>query len=807
MFFGFGLRRHEGDKDGVAKGEYAVVGPRIERKPRLSSYRDIVPLAPIIACLIFGTGLMLAHHLFYTYLNEKIISPSSLSDPISNFLMEQRNVNFVGTSIAHGARILLAMAIGITFTQWFWKTIRSTSHTITQIDAILNCGQSPFHPSAYRAAKASSALYAISLAVSATAFIVILSPGSLTILTGFQQQIPCLVPIVPQLGEITADVYGDTYVENIDTILKATLLSNSYLPPYRGSESGFDMSGLCGSLWAGLQSCSYNLSIAGPTLTCVDVSLSTDFTSFLTPHSREGPSSADFNSTLELTTIWNATVHENLAAITILSRDLEKGLIEAINCSAYNATYNLGVSFEGNLPAKIQVRSVDGDSVPLQINTFSDFYAKAALNAISGMCFADNSETGAMTCNTTLGPLIAATATGNFTFSDNITHFAESFVQNASISLLSGSIYYDSIYDEYAFNTTTFDTEPVLTEQTCLAPTTIYSYNPIRLISAYCVPLAIAVSYVIYGCRLILQSGIEHELRISDIIKFAINSDIIHVGKTSNKGDLKRVEIQFSGADSGQQKLFVISARTFAYNDLQGPSESDRRHQEPTKPVLWKMPLLVLGILLTMILNHAYYHFLHGKLPNRSWQLSHPTAWLLNQTIKSDIGTALAYLGQTFLAIGIGISSKQIFWRIIRQHRHSISGIDSLMRVENNLFSPSIISAIRVSRSVPFLVLLATSASLVSIFAPGSIKIAEDFKEVKDCTALVPQNHSTPSSRRELTCLPSMPVDHRNALTNFISRGQASIARKRRRQTTILPLFPRRSAVQMWLYSRRTFHH
>jgi len=48
------------------------------------------------------------------------------------------------------------------FAQLFWWTPRSGNYTIREIDALVKCGQSPVHPSALRAATASSLLFLVS---------------------------------------------------------------------------------------------------------------------------------------------------------------------------------------------------------------------------------------------------------------------------------------------------------------------------------------------------------------------------------------------------------------------------------------------------------------------------------------------------------------------------------------------------------------------------------------------------------------------------------------------------------------------
>ncbi len=53
---------------------------------------------------------MLTHHFLYAYLNERSIDSAAAELP--PLLQNQNNVNFIGTTIAHGHRIVLSMALG-----------------------------------------------------------------------------------------------------------------------------------------------------------------------------------------------------------------------------------------------------------------------------------------------------------------------------------------------------------------------------------------------------------------------------------------------------------------------------------------------------------------------------------------------------------------------------------------------------------------------------------------------------------------------------------------------------------------------
>ncbi|KLO16636.1 hypothetical protein SCHPADRAFT_201548 [Schizopora paradoxa] len=322
----------------ISRGDYTPVNalqPRLKHGPSVG--RRLVQLVPMVAFLLGGATLMVSHHIFYSHLNGKRIDVGATELP--SFLMSQRNVTFIGTAIAHGARILLAMAISATFIQVFWKTLRSRSHTIEQIDALVNCGQSPFYPSAFRAATTSIVLYAIAIAVSATSLVVVFSPGSLTITTNFQRDKSCVVPNVPcqvMTPSFTIPA-NDTNDESflLSSIIESMLASNTYLSPFQN-----DFSSVCGD---GVPSCSYNISFAGFAFNCVDVTDGTDFSSITNP-SRP--------------VVWSAKPFGNLTGIAIQTWDLGNNALQATNCSSYNATYDVTVNLDEASEPVVLVRDV-----------------------------------------------------------------------------------------------------------------------------------------------------------------------------------------------------------------------------------------------------------------------------------------------------------------------------------------------------------------------------------------------------------------------------------------------------------------
>lgn len=494
---------------------------------------------------------MLIHHLFYVHLNEKRIDPGATE--LTTFLTNQKNVNFIGTTIAHGARIMFASAIGTAFTQMFWETLRSKIYSVAQIDALVNCGQSPFHPSAFRAATASFALYAVAVASSATALVVVLSPGALT---NSQRERPCIVPTVPHQVTASSYSFANTYKPSTYAFIDSMLSIGEYFPPFQD-----DLTNTCGN---GFSSCSYNISFVGPALDCIDITNKTDFTSFLSPPNF-------FVDFMYESTIWNATWNIGSTGISILTRDLAKGLLQATNCSAYNATYEASVYLEETVPATVHIWNVNRDTLPLQAQdtSFINYYARLGLTPLVGECF--SGPLGPVTCigpSTSTGLLFIKSATGNLTFRDTIPHFATSFIQNTSISLLSGSVDYD-LSNNPATNLQ-------YVTSTCSSPVTVYVYNSPRLLSVYGVALVVTVVLVAHGCRLILRNGVERNLYILDLIKIALDNDLVRIRKaTCTNGWTKA---QLCRTVYGQQKLIIIPKPTMDKAD--GSSEPVEVHSE-----------------------------------------------------------------------------------------------------------------------------------------------------------------------------------------------------------------------------------
>ncbi|KLO04950.1 hypothetical protein SCHPADRAFT_947313 [Schizopora paradoxa] len=595
------------------------------------------------------------------------------------------------------------------------------------------CGQSPFHPSALRAAAISCTLFTTSLAASATALLVVLSPGSLTISTNFRRATPCIIPSVPDEPMSLSYNFSSNIADRnglLDSAVQSIVSADTYLPPFQEN-----LNSTCGK---GTVSCSYSTTFVGPALKCNDITNQTNFHSFLNPD----PS---FTSPSQPFTVWNGSEYDgDIIGITILSRDILKGVLRATNCTAYSATYDVDVNLlEGS--ATVQASNVLLNSVLFQDNSFISAYASVVLDQLNTVAFAGPDAPVNQIVFPTSSFLVM-TPDGTPTFSDTVPHFVTSLMQNVSISLLSGNINY-GFSNETATNLHFIDS-------TCTSLDSVYAYNSFRLLVTYAGTLGVTVVIVLYGCLSIWRDGRESKLLFSTVIEIALNEELFCTSWDNLTKD--RTLVHLIRPHHGKRRLVPITPTDLGPHDSPDKTSKHSKYSKLNDPFeffttipnagRWypshidgRVILFVLTVVGIMFVNHAYYLYLDGKVPSSSFA----SEWILNQAIVSDVGIALTYTGQTFLAVAIARSTCQVFWYTIRNRGYTITQIDALLKVQTGPFTLSLFNALRASTGVPMLALLAASMSLVSIFSPGSIKIATGHKRLEECTVLGPRNLST----------------------------------------------------------------
>ncbi len=107
-------------------------------------------------------------------------------------------------------------------------------------------------------------------------------------------------------------------------------------------------------------------------------------------------------------------------------------------------------------------------------------------------------------------------------------------MQNVSISLLSGNIYY-GISNDTATNLQ-------IVNSTCSSTFTVYSYDPARLLLTYGVALGVTAAIGVYGSWLVSRNGKEGKLLFSHIVQIAQNDALSRISGRLNEGTQVRLD-------------------------------------------------------------------------------------------------------------------------------------------------------------------------------------------------------------------------------------------------------------------------
>ncbi|KLO14355.1 hypothetical protein SCHPADRAFT_320203 [Schizopora paradoxa] len=571
-----------------------------------SLLQRLYTLGPIISLLLLGQILMIVHHVFYAHLNGKITDDAAGELPV--FLRDQNNVNFLGTTVAHGARIVLSMAVGAALAQLLWETLCSRSHTLQQIDAIIKCGDSPFHLSSLRAATTSFPIFLVSFIASSMALLVIITPGSLTISLDYQRTKPCSVPTVP--SGVMDSLFEDSN-QNLEISTLSILTSKSYYPPFQ-----VDRDMACG---VGASTCTYNVSFVAPALDCIDITNQTDLSFFINPEFSD--SSAPFP-------IYNGTSNNlnykegDIMFIEILTQDLVKGATQAINCTAHNATYEVSVNL-GVDTTSVQVWNVTLQSPLIFEPTFLSSYASEAISTLQGVVTAGpNGYTSSEFGSVQQSAFLVTTPSGNHTLSEDVLQFPISYMQNASISLLSGNVNYNFS------NETSSNLQYV--NSTCSSTFTAYAYDPIRLLVPYGIALVLTALVAARGCWLIIRNGEEEKIVFSHIVQIGLNKRLFYIsGEMHAKAlvNLQRADAgklllvrhmddvdddsyPLSSFDSDRDSRKISSASSFT----SWKANTSHRHAYGLKTIA----IIFLVALCPILAQHFYYNYLDGRTPSNS---------------------------------------------------------------------------------------------------------------------------------------------------------------------------------------------
>ncbi|KAI1018643.1 hypothetical protein LB503_005539 [Fusarium chuoi] len=130
-------------------------------------------LTPILmtGSLFLGLFLAVGHHLYYHYLDGRIIKSQN----------QQEWFLRVGTGIAFLARALLSAAVGFAYTQILWRILRSNSVTIEGVNSLFGVLHNAWDFTAWELWAAAPALAVVAIIAWALPLIAVITPATLTV--------------------------------------------------------------------------------------------------------------------------------------------------------------------------------------------------------------------------------------------------------------------------------------------------------------------------------------------------------------------------------------------------------------------------------------------------------------------------------------------------------------------------------------------------------------------------------------------------------------------------------------------------
>ncbi|KAM0080783.1 hypothetical protein ACKRZS_007050 [Fusarium odoratissimum] len=130
-------------------------------------------LTPVLmtGSLFLGLLLAIGHHLYYHYLDGRIIKSQN----------QQEWFLRVGTGIAFLARALLSAAVGFAYTQILWRTLRSKSVTIEGVNSLFGVLHNAWDFTTWELWTAAPALAVVATIAWALPLIAVITPATLTV--------------------------------------------------------------------------------------------------------------------------------------------------------------------------------------------------------------------------------------------------------------------------------------------------------------------------------------------------------------------------------------------------------------------------------------------------------------------------------------------------------------------------------------------------------------------------------------------------------------------------------------------------
>lgn len=451
------------------------------------------------ALLVVGVLLMVIHHCFYVYLDNRLIQDGFHFDG-------QGLTNAMGNLIANCARVVLAAAIGIAFVQVLWLYLRRRQHSISQINAFMACSGSPFSPSSIPT-WFSPAFFLAIMAFCSTLMtaITVFSPGALTIPSPtMTRNLSCTVYNAEIAGGVDVTFgpdqsgnYGDVF-DILDVRTTRIGMIGTYFPPAPSCD------GIC----------QYHLDFIAPALECVNITDSIDFNASL-------PFIPPTTSNPGVVTVWNGTRWDTgygafmfqVAAAPMSSGGPGPG--EAVNCTVYNATYRVAI-LQGLNSSTVSLESTQlhntlpngWDFGTVSNQTIAQESLVSGLwNVLQGFFSFKYGTTNPVDPNSPNLSVVRRTWIAQ-KLADGVPIDLMSIIpqmmNDVSISILSGSL--DSA------NLVPYDT-------TCLYYASFYHYTRWKLLGTYASCIFVATVCSLFGCYAVHANGEGESLGFSRLLK------------------------------------------------------------------------------------------------------------------------------------------------------------------------------------------------------------------------------------------------------------------------------------------------
>ncbi|KAH6713525.1 hypothetical protein BKA61DRAFT_43274 [Leptodontidium sp. MPI-SDFR-AT-0119] len=242
-----------------------------EYVPRQSSSSDVEKKkiywrspASMIACFFIGIFVALGHHLYYTSLK---------ADLVGNEDEQQRKLRY-GTTFAFVTQVSLVGSVGFAYSQWLWKTLRTTRVSVQCLDSAFSADTqliSMFNPEMWWKIKLGSLLALLAWCLQLPSLI---TPATLGVIPGTQAinttaEVPRLLISTNDTGQYSRFEYSAPLLP--DTVEGLNNTNNFFVGPrtiISRLSSATATTGQILPIHPQFTNMSYSLQFFGPTVKC-----------------------------------------------------------------------------------------------------------------------------------------------------------------------------------------------------------------------------------------------------------------------------------------------------------------------------------------------------------------------------------------------------------------------------------------------------------------------------------------------------------------------------------------------------------